>query len=507
MAEEVKVNLKAEFGSLRKDLQDVTTELVDIKDESKKAGKGLGGIKKAVTGVGAVLTGGLFKAGAVIFEKLMELFMGNQRVMDAMAVGANFLQKAFNDLVELVTNVSIPSFRELKDGIMQGLIDRFEQAKEVAGLLGQAVVKLFKGDFSGAVDSLKQAGKESVDVFTGVDKSVEKVTKAVKEYAVETFEAAKNQVDLNKQAQLSEAQNAKLLLQFSQEAELQRQIRDDTSKSIEDRIAANEELGNVLDRQAEVMMANAQDQIDAAQAALNLDKENLDLQIALINAQTALIDVEETVTGFRSEQLTNTNSLLQEQKDLQDEVIQNEKDLAAESQKIKDDAQKKDDDIKKSAEDAAIAQDNATLGRLANLAGEGTKIGKAMAVADVTRETVKGVQNAFTTAQSSPITAIPIIGPAYPFIQAGIAAAFGAKSIKSIVSGSKPSVSGGGGGGGAAIPSAPPDFNIVGASPVNQLAETIGGESQKPIKAFVTSGDVSTAQSLDRNIIENASIG
>ena len=42
---------------------------------------------------------------------------------------------------------------------------------------------------------------------------------------------------------------------------------------------------------------------------------------------------------------------------------------------------------------------------------------------------------------------------------------------------------------------------------INQLAETIGGENQKPIKAFVTSSDVSTAQSLDRNIIENASIG
>ena len=507
MAEEVKVNLKAEFGSLRKDLQDVTTELVDIKDESKKAGKGLGGIKKAVTGVGAVLTGGLFKAGAVIFEKLMELFMGNQRVMDAMAVGANFLQKAFNDLVGFITDFSLPTFTELKDIVIQGTIDRFNELMEVFGLLGKAFMKLVKGDFSGAFDTIKQAGLEVVDVYTGVDKSVEKVTKAVKEYAVETFNAAKNQVDLNKQAQLAEAQNAKLLLQFSQEAELQRQIRDDTSQSIEDRIAANEELGNVLDRQAEVMMANAQDQIDAAQAALNLDKENLDLQIALINAQTALIDVEETVTGFRSEQLTNTNSLLQEQKDLQDEVIQNQKDLATDAQKIKDEAKDKDDKIKLDAEAAAIAQDNATLGRLANLAGEGTRIGKAMAVADVTRETVKGVQNAFTTAQSSPITAIPFIGPAYPFIQAGIAAAFGAKSIKSIVSGSKPSVSGGGGGGGAAIPSAPPDFNIVGASPINQLAETIGGESQKPIKAFVTSGDVSTAQSLDRNIIENASIG
>lgn len=507
MAEEVKVNLKAEFGSLRKDLQNVSDELVDIKDESKKASKGLGGIKKAVTGVGAVLTGGLFKAGAVIFEKLMELFMGNQRVMDAMAVGANILQKAFNDLVGFITDFSLPTFTELKDIVIQGTIDRFNELMEVFGLLGKAFMKLVKGDFSGAFDTIKQAGLEVVDVYTGVDKSVEKVTKAVKEYAVETFNAAKNQVDLNKQAQLAEAQNAKLLLQFSQEAELQRQIRDDTSQSIEDRIAANEELGNVLDRQAEVMMANAQDQIDAAQAALDLDKENLDLQIALINAQTALIDVEETVTGFRSEQLTNTNSLLQEQIDLQDEATDKEKENAKKRKEISDEAKEDDEKIRLDAEAAAIAQDNATLGRLTNLAGEGTKIGKAMAVADVTRETVKGVQNAFTTAQSSPITAIPIIGPAYPFIQAGIAAAFGAKSIKSIVSGAKPSVSGGGGGGGAAIPSAPPDFNIVGASPINQLAETVGGESQKPIKAFVTSGDVTTAQSLDRNIIENASIG
>ena len=325
MAEEVKVNLKAEFGSLRRDLQDVTTELVDIKDESKKASKGLGGIKKAVSGVGAVLTGGLFKAGAVIFEKLMELFMGNQRVMDAMAVGANFLQKAFNDLVSFVSDFSLPTFRELTDVVIQGTINRFNELMQVFGLVGKAFKKLVKGDFSGAFDTIKQAGLESVDVFTGVDKSVEKVTKAVSNYAKETFEAAKSQVDLNKQSQLAEAQNAKLLLQFSREAELQRQIRDDTSKSIEVRIAANQELGNVLDRQAETMMSNAQQQIDAAQAALDLDKENLDLQIALINAQTALIDVEETVTGFRSEQLTNTNSLLQEQKDLQDEIAENEK--------------------------------------------------------------------------------------------------------------------------------------------------------------------------------------
>ena len=53
----------------------------------------------------------------------------------------------------------------------------------------------------------------------------------------------------------------------------------------------------------------------------------------------------------------------------------------------------------------------------------------------------------------------------------------------------------------------PPAFNIVGASGTNQLADAIGGQTQEPVKAFVVSSDVSTAQELDRNIIEGASIG
>ena len=57
------------------------------------------------------------------------------------------------------------------------------------------------------------------------------------------------------------------------------------------------------------------------------------------------------------------------------------------------------------------------------------------------------------------------------------------------------------------VESVPPAFNIVGASGTNQLASAIGGQSQQPIQAFVVSSEVSTAQELDRNIIEDASIG
>ena len=52
-----------------------------------------------------------------------------------------------------------------------------------------------------------------------------------------------------------------------------------------------------------------------------------------------------------------------------------------------------------------------------------------------------------------------------------------------------------------------PAFNVVGASPTNQLAEAIGEQEAQPVKAFVVSNEITNAQSLERNTIEGASIG
>lgn len=69
--------------------------------------------------------------------------------------------------------------------------------------------------------------------------------------------------------------------------------------------------------------------------------------------------------------------------------------------------------------------------------------------------------------------------------------------------GSKPDMGGGNSGGGAA-----PQFNVVGNSGVNQLAETMAGRSaQAPIQAYVVAQDVTSAQGLNRNIVQNASLG
>jgi hypothetical protein len=51
-----------------------------------------------------------------------------------------------------------------------------------------------------------------------------------------------------------------------------------------------------------------------------------------------------------------------------------------------------------------------------------------------------------------------------------------------------------------------PQISTIGTSGVSQLAETISAQNQQPIKAFVVSGEVTTAQSLERNAVKEASI-
>lgn len=133
--------------------------------------------------------------------------------------------------------------------------------------------------------------------------------------------------------------------------------------------------------------------------------------------------------------------------------------------------------------------------------------------ASIAQATISGIEasiNAFKTASGSPITAA---FPAYPFIQAGLAAGFAATNIAKIASskfqgGGTGSISssGIGGGGGGLGSSQPAQFNVVGDTGLNQIAESLGQKDDKPIKSYVVSGEVTSAQSLERNKIENSTL-
>jgi len=153
------------------------------------------------------------------------------------------------------------------------------------------------------------------------------------------------------------------------------------------------------------------------------------------------------------------------------------------------------------------------------IAKKGSALAKGLAVANIVREQVQSASASISNlaianakaAAASPLTA------GQPFVTintastiAGIAgSAIGAgKAIKDILSESK-SASGSsapsGGGGGSSVPSAP-SFNLVAGTGTNQIAQGLASGQSQPIQAFVVSGAVTTAQSADRNIINDASI-
>lgn len=153
--------------------------------------------------------------------------------------------------------------------------------------------------------------------------------------------------------------------------------------------------------------------------------------------------------------------------------------------------------------DAKIGITQNTLALIGEIAGKGSKVGKAVALAQATISGIEGVQNAYTTAQKSPVTTV---FPAYPLVQAGLAGAFSLLQIRKIASTdptgkSAPNLGGGTSGGGSVTA---PTFNIVGQNPNNQLAQSIAGQQRQPIEAYVVSGNISSAQSLDRNRVNTA---
>jgi hypothetical protein len=131
------------------------------------------------------------------------------------------------------------------------------------------------------------------------------------------------------------------------------------------------------------------------------------------------------------------------------------------------------------------------------------KAQKAFNLASAIANTFLAVTGALT-AGGNPIK----LATGAQFVEAGIAAATGAVSIAKIArtkfeGGASADTSGGGGGGVTAPTMSAPQFNVVGQSGVNQLASL----NQQPIQAYVVSGQVTSQQALDRNRLENATLG
>lgn len=330
-------------------LNEINEKVDNIGKNSKNSSKSVKTLADRFKGMGVAIKaagiGLLLQAMGI----LKELFDNNQKTVDFFNTTFNSLQIAFSDFAKWVeSNIGTftgffkdifenPKERMLELGraLKEGVIARFEQLLEVFGYVGRALLAIVKGDFTGAMNAIKEAGKQSADVITGVDGSFESVketikntAKAVADYTKETIKQGQAMTETNKKAEIAEVLAQGLIEKYDLQAEKLRQVRDDERFTIEERIKANNDLAKVLEEQEQVMLANAQAVVDAKARQLSLDKDNIEFQKEYLSAVNELAGVQAQVAGFRSEQLMNDMALQRELFDLEVSRKENEQEVA-----------------------------------------------------------------------------------------------------------------------------------------------------------------------------------
>jgi hypothetical protein len=183
------------------------------------------------------------------------------------------------------------------------------------------------------------------------------------------------------------------------------------------------------------------------------------------------------------------------------EALNNE--YIANKLKIENDYEKQASELRRATVNAELDVVKGAFDAIGQIAGEQSVLGKASAVASAVINTYQAATNALAN------TPAP---PPFPQIAAGVAIASGLASVRKILQTPVPDGNGGlSSGGGGSLPSAStiqqPQFNIVGQSGTNQLAQSIGGQFSQPIRAYVVGGDVTTSQQLERQRVKTATFG
>ena len=309
----------------------------------KAAGEGAKGAAKGVDSVGSSVGGllkslGLIAIAMEVFMFLKEILMKNQVVMDAMNTATLAFEILLKSLFEKVSSLTEPmkeafenpkqAVEDLWEAIKTNLVNRLEGVILAVKAAGKTIEAAFNFDWDGVSEGVKDYGSALVQVGTGLDKAQqEDIINGVKDLASELVVATEGAIDeaaamvaLRNELQLLEAEQRKQILVSQNLAELERQKRDDISLTIAERIAANDELAQILNEQSEIETGIANKRLDLARRELALDKNNIDLKVAVINAETELADVRERINGQRSEQLTNQVALEKELFDFQQEL-------------------------------------------------------------------------------------------------------------------------------------------------------------------------------------------
>ncbi len=548
MAEEYKLKLVADVEALQKSLDDVKASLEEngkaAEASNSKLAGGLKKVSKGFKGVGLAMKA--MGIGLVIeaFNFLKEIMMQNQTVIDGVAIATETMGVLFNQITSVVTDVfnavsksseGFEGLQKVVSGLMTiaifplkaafyGIILGVQEAQlaweksffgdkdpETIKLLNEKIVET-KANLTEVVDEVVVAGEQVATNFTEavvelgsiVTIATEVATEGIKKISIESATATGTALaNAKKNAELLEVQRAKQQMQSQLDSELQRQIRDDIRKTFDERIAANDELGRILEEQTAKEKEIVDERVRIAALELSTQKDSIALQTAYEQALLEQLDIEERIAGQRSEQLTNQAALEKELDEARNDIRLST--MSAREQELESLTQEYNlkiqlarkagaDEVaitKKFENDKKLLRQNSVndqlsaasqlAGALGALAGES----KELAIASAIIDTYVGANKAFAQ------------GGVVGFIGAAAVIAGGLANVRNIM---QTEVKGSGGGASASIPSASPIGNTIGqAIPVNaNLNDLVNqGNDTPPVQAYVISQEVTDSQEAD----------
>lgn len=517
--------LNEEVKDLNKSVKNVGTTAEKSFDKAEKA---VEGVEKQVKETGKSVTDlikNITALGVVtkLTDAASEAFTQNQKVADALNTGLFAAQLLVSNLIEYFTGGKA-SLREAFSGILDQSRELIKLQKEaqladVRRLKTQLEFQTLAEEerqkrddellsINKRIEASERLKQILLDQFTQEALAVEAKVAAARaevsrinniENQVALEQALTEEVDLRERIRGQETEY--LMNQRSLERErleLQKQINEQKALEAETGVR-NTSLSTELE--IRLFKFRVQNERELAEEEYTRYEKAYGIRVDFLNQQIAAAQAAGQTENAQYQ------ALLDEKYQLDVEYFERNRDLA--NQRREFDLQSVSDAVQttQQAISAISAFYDARYANDEKNAEKAFEIQKKLSVAQAVVQGVEGVINAYATAQKSPLTGI---FPAYPVVAAGAAAAFAASQVALINSQQYQSAGAGGYDSGASapsVPSQPAQFNIVGQGINNQLVEGIAGQFDRPIRAYVVSGEVISGAELDRRRIRTATFG
>ena len=354
MAEKITIEAEVDIKGAVDNLEKIKDEVKDLGKTTKAQTTVTKGLASGFRGVGFAMKAAGFGIILKVVDALAGALLQNQAIIDTVSTAFNVIGIVMNKIIttfktiwdritavgdnfdalgRIMKNLMTLALTPLKlafNGIMLVIKEvQLAWEKSWLGKGDQDKIKKLTAQITGYKEEIKKAADEAikagkniaVDFREGIEE-IKNIGNVIAEEFTNTFDdmtvssvvnqaraitKAKNNIGL-----LEEAQR-KLVVQAEAEAEKQRIIRDDISKSFAERIKANEELLVLSEKARKLEEEGIKKQMASLNTQLSMDKDNIDLLTQKKALETALLEIGLREDKLIKESTEQKNVLLQEQ--------------------------------------------------------------------------------------------------------------------------------------------------------------------------------------------------